>query len=275
MAAMKHRFKLFAAEVQAAPRGVALAPEVLFAFQVAVIAVRNDLWEAGGDACQRNLAKPATFLSSRQICGKPKVPRSLMHSGYFCECVTWQWENLGDGNAAELKSNRCPIPRLKLGHAPENGAPGNGNDRKGVNGAFDVAEVFPARPTSGAWAMCGDVQAGLLWARGHFQDIISRKDFKQQAAGWDAKTRTTWNAGIRSYKKMEKELEHGKACAEGSWEINMLFLSPDDPLLVAGPRGFSTFAASAKAIAIALEAQGVFVPVRWRWHKLTTPTKKA
>ena len=270
LAAMRRRFKPLAAAVRAAPRGVPTLPAaVLFAFQVAIVAVRSDLWEAGGEACQSHLAKPAPLLSARAVCGaKPAEPRSLKHNGYFCECVTWQWENLGDGNADEFKQNRCPIPVLALGQAPENEPlHRHGAGRKGVYGAFDVPEVFPAPPTSGPWAVCGDVKAGLLWASEQIARI-QKTSTPEVRAGWDAPTLAMMNAAVKSFKKIQEEWQHGDACSADGWEMQMLFLKEDDPVLAAGPHGLSTagFTADFKAIAVALEALGVFIPVRWRWH---------
>jgi len=76
------------------------------------------------------------LLTGHENCGKyfgPMEPiftkpkgegdtRSIERSDIFCETVTWQWEELGDGNEEELKMNDCPIPTVQRA---------NGDDRKG------------------------------------------------------------------------------------------------------------------------------------------------
>jgi hypothetical protein len=54
--------------------------------------------------------------------------RSIERADIFCETVTWQWEELGDGNEEELKRNKCPIPKRPRG---------DGNARKGQQLAHD------------------------------------------------------------------------------------------------------------------------------------------
>ena len=74
------------------------------------------------------------------------VPRSIHDNVLFCETVTWQWENLGDGSRKEFRRNACPLPRTPLGAAGE----GGGDERKGRRGRFDVPEVWPIDPRCAA-----------------------------------------------------------------------------------------------------------------------------
>lgn len=57
----------------------------------------------------------ATGKSKKKAyCGKEAVPpltRAVAHHGVFCETVTWQWEELGDGDENEFRANGCPIPK--------------------------------------------------------------------------------------------------------------------------------------------------------------------
>lgn len=83
--------------------------------------VRADLRKAGGQAC--NVLAPKKPLS---VCGKaahPKVTRSIGRADLFCEMLSWQWEELGDGNQPEFHSNGCPYIKSHKG--------ANGNSRKG------------------------------------------------------------------------------------------------------------------------------------------------
>mmetsp|Transcript_47858 Transcript_47858/g.113722 ORF Transcript_47858/g.113722 Transcript_47858/m.113722 type:complete len:204 (+) Transcript_47858:104-715(+) len=85
----------------------------------ALQSVRTDLRAAGGDAC--------TVLADGEpmsTCGseaKPRVERSIARPDLFCEMLTWQREDLGDGDAGEFKANGCPWPKKKAR---------NGNSRK-------------------------------------------------------------------------------------------------------------------------------------------------
>merc|ERR1719281_1976334 len=52
------------------------------------------------------------------VCGfeaEPKKQRSLDRQDLFCEMVTWQWEELGDGNPGEFKSNGCAFVKEAQG----------------------------------------------------------------------------------------------------------------------------------------------------------------
>jgi len=73
-------------------------------------------------SCKDHFA-PALPIST---CGKDEgKSRSIARADLFCETVTWQWEQLGDGNPDELKANSCPIP------ATARPSPQIGNARKG------------------------------------------------------------------------------------------------------------------------------------------------
>jgi len=59
------------------------------------------------------VANPAGSAPRFAYCGrevKPKLTRAVAHPGVFCETVTWQWEELGDGDPDEFRANGCPIP---------------------------------------------------------------------------------------------------------------------------------------------------------------------
>ena len=53
-------------------------------------------------------------------CGSPST-RTIERADIFCETVTWQWEELGDGNPEELARNACPLPKRKASES-EGGA---------------------------------------------------------------------------------------------------------------------------------------------------------
>ena len=57
-------------------------------------------------------------------CGTPET-RTIERADIFCETVTWQWEELGDGNPEELSRNNCPIPKVQA--STEQGGPRKGN----------------------------------------------------------------------------------------------------------------------------------------------------
>ena len=78
---------------------------------------------------------------TRAYCGteaEPPLTRAVAHPGVFCETVTWQWEELGDGDESEFRANGCPIPTKPRV---------DDNTRKGgtdLSGAIppDIAKVF-------------------------------------------------------------------------------------------------------------------------------------
>mmetsp|Transcript_115915 Transcript_115915/g.322765 ORF Transcript_115915/g.322765 Transcript_115915/m.322765 type:complete len:270 (+) Transcript_115915:65-874(+) len=93
---------LIAVDYYATPllRARAAAGEVGAALQQA----RGALWRAGGLACQMlGPEQPHTSCSHEA----PNATRSLARGDLFCEMVSWQWENLGDGNADEFRVNDC------------------------------------------------------------------------------------------------------------------------------------------------------------------------
>jgi len=74
--------------------------------QAGIQSARGEL-QASSLACKDNFA-PATPVSK---CGKDVgLTRSIARADIFCETVTWQWEQLGDGNPKELNANKCPVP---------------------------------------------------------------------------------------------------------------------------------------------------------------------
>merc|ERR1712031_106878 len=64
------------------------------------------------------------------VCGEwpTKMPELM------CEMLTWQWEELGDGNEPEFDQYKCPM--VKKNEAK------NGNDRKGHSLSWDLHDEF-------------------------------------------------------------------------------------------------------------------------------------
>jgi len=78
----------------------------------------------GGGACE--VLAPQEPLSRCGHEASPPVKRSLEREDLFCEMLTWQFEELGDGNPDEFKRNNCPYVRSRKAKA------GKGKDaRKG------------------------------------------------------------------------------------------------------------------------------------------------
>ena len=91
-------------------------------------------------AC-REFTAPADPLS---VCGAeemPAVERSVGRADIFCEAVTWQWEQLGDGNPAEFAENGCG------GFVPEHKHP-DGDSRKSSALAPGEAPLHHPAPVS-------------------------------------------------------------------------------------------------------------------------------
>mmetsp|Transcript_96337 Transcript_96337/g.300114 ORF Transcript_96337/g.300114 Transcript_96337/m.300114 type:complete len:88 (+) Transcript_96337:2-265(+) len=84
--------------------------------------------EAGGEACAALAASEP--LSACGSAAAPPVERSVARADLFCEMLTWQREELGDGNAEEFKNNGCPWPAKQ----------GDGADRKGSSGDSEADE---------------------------------------------------------------------------------------------------------------------------------------
>lgn len=75
----------------------------------AVQKVRGALRETGGEECNVLAAEEPSSVCGFQA--KPKLQRALAREDLFCEMLTWQLEELGDGNAAEFKKNNCPYKK--------------------------------------------------------------------------------------------------------------------------------------------------------------------
>lgn len=89
--------------------------------QKAIQATRGDLVQSS-EQCTRAFA-PAKPIS---VCGSDMgLARSIGRVDLFCETVTWQWEELGDGNPDEFRANKCPVPTTPMAHA-------SGAKRKGA-----------------------------------------------------------------------------------------------------------------------------------------------
>jgi len=74
-----------------------ISTEMLRGLQLA----RGAMLAKGGEACHKGLAKQEPLSS----CG---TGRSLDRLDLFCEMLTWQLEELGDGNEQEFERNGCP-----------------------------------------------------------------------------------------------------------------------------------------------------------------------
>jgi len=68
--------------------------------------VRGDLREAGGSSCK--VLAPMEPISTCGYAHKPKVKRSIGRANLFCEMLSWQMEELSDGNEQEFTTNSCP-----------------------------------------------------------------------------------------------------------------------------------------------------------------------
>merc|ERR1719502_2084531 len=72
---------------------------------------RGRMRQAGGaqegEACHE--LAPEEPLSVCGSDGTPPKKRALDREDLYCEMMTWQWEELGDGNPAEFDENGCPF----------------------------------------------------------------------------------------------------------------------------------------------------------------------
>jgi len=76
---------------------------------VALQKARGDMLRAGEEACLALAAEEPLSVCGFE--GSPPQKRSLLRRDLFCEMVTWQWEELGDGNAKEFKANGCTFDK--------------------------------------------------------------------------------------------------------------------------------------------------------------------
>eukprot|EP00927_Polykrikos_kofoidii_P063358 TRINITY_DN58170_c0_g1_i1.p1 TRINITY_DN58170_c0_g1~~TRINITY_DN58170_c0_g1_i1.p1 ORF type:complete len:215 (-),score=29.50 TRINITY_DN58170_c0_g1_i1:101-745(-) len=91
--------------------------EFVFALQK----VRGDLREDGGEPCEVFAPEqPWSICGGRSCSGRA---RSIQRRDLFCELITWQFEELGDGNFREFEENGCPYFPWQR--------PLDGEDRKG------------------------------------------------------------------------------------------------------------------------------------------------
>merc|ERR1719422_727810 len=74
---------------------------------------RGSMLEDGGEACKA--LAPQEPISVCGSAGEPRKDRSWDRQDLFCEMVTWQWEELGDGNPAEFKANGCTFNKKAKG----------------------------------------------------------------------------------------------------------------------------------------------------------------
>lgn len=93
------------------------------AMQAAVQKARGYVRDNAGGTCgtATAAAEPATVCGSS---AKPPVRRLLERQDLFCEVITWQSEEMGDGSEDEFEANGCPWPK----HAAK---PGEANWREG------------------------------------------------------------------------------------------------------------------------------------------------
>merc|ERR1719150_2653702 len=68
---------------------------------------RGEMRRAGGDACAALAPEAPRSLCGHE--GQPPQDRSLLREDLFCEMLTWQLEELGDGDPAEFERNFCPF----------------------------------------------------------------------------------------------------------------------------------------------------------------------
>lgn len=73
------------------------------ALQRARGAMRRD----GGEACEALAPEEPLSLCGSE--GQPPQDRAFLRQDLFCEMVTWQWEELGDGDPVEFEQHGCPF----------------------------------------------------------------------------------------------------------------------------------------------------------------------
>jgi len=83
---------------------------------VAILRLRQQLRQTEGiwGSCLNAISAEDQLLG--RICHPQDQGRSIAHPAVFCETVTWQWEELGDGNEAEFQNNGCPVPTVPKGN---------------------------------------------------------------------------------------------------------------------------------------------------------------
>jgi len=86
------------------PLGAGVTPQKL---GDAIQKVRGRMLADGGEACAMLAQEQPLSKCGHQ--GSPPVKRSLERADLFCEMLTWQWEELGDGNPDEFMRNNCPF----------------------------------------------------------------------------------------------------------------------------------------------------------------------
>lgn len=91
--------------------------------RLAVLRVRGKLREAGSLNCTKFLAPEEPLMPFCGFDNTPKVERSIAREDLFCEMLSWQWEELGDGDSQEFRANNCPYVKKMKGK--------NGDARKG------------------------------------------------------------------------------------------------------------------------------------------------
>eukprot|EP00038_Savillea_parva_P016182 m.16176 g.16176 ORF g.16176 m.16176 type:complete len:350 (-) comp3363_c0_seq1:189-1238(-) len=74
---------------------------------------RHMMW-ASDPKCESGFFNP---LPAAKCNANASVPRSLDRGDLFCEMLTWQWTELGDGNPDEFVRNGCAIPTVERDEA--------------------------------------------------------------------------------------------------------------------------------------------------------------
>ena len=76
-----------------------------------------------------SLANPIPYVQ----CSKKPAATPFTRHDVICEMLSWQWEELGDGNKEEFGKIGCPF--IEKDMAPD------GNDRKGALGFLSEHEI--------------------------------------------------------------------------------------------------------------------------------------
>mmetsp|Transcript_39316 Transcript_39316/g.94538 ORF Transcript_39316/g.94538 Transcript_39316/m.94538 type:complete len:202 (-) Transcript_39316:64-669(-) len=74
--------------------------------KAAITLAWKEVWEQSA-VCQEVLPNP---MPESQCGSEIGEQRSIGRAELFCQTVTWQWEQLGDGNEPEFQRNGCPVP---------------------------------------------------------------------------------------------------------------------------------------------------------------------
>jgi len=78
----------------------------------AILISRQELSQSEGlwGSCRKAISVHA---EAPRVCPKNSQGHRVVHPALLCETMTWQWEELGDGNEDKFQRNGCPIPTKK------------------------------------------------------------------------------------------------------------------------------------------------------------------